>query len=81
MPTKTVRRYSTAIRPDTAAVRWYRVGFALGAGGAKPTMRRGRPRLDAMAKHWRRGISDGAFARDMFVGAYAAPAGGASNGS
>ena len=56
---------------ETAAVRWYSVGFQLGAAGALPTQRKGRPRLRAMVPHWRRGITDGKFARAMFVGAYA----------
>ncbi len=60
-----------ALRAPTAAVRWYAAGFALGANGARPTQRRGRPRLRAMVAHWQAGIRSGAFARLMFVGAYA----------
>lgn len=53
-------------------MRWYAAGFELGARGASPRSRRGRPRLSAMLPHWRRGLSDGAFARSMYVGAYLA---------
>lgn len=54
----------------SAPTRWYSEGFALGAAGAKPTQRTGRPRLKAMLPHWKAGVRDGAFARSMFVGAY-----------
>jgi|SoiMetStandDraft_2_1073263.scaffolds.fasta_scaffold110929_2 hypothetical protein len=57
---------------ETAAVKWYAVGFALGANGARPTQRKGKPRLSAMVPHWRAGIAAGSFARTCFVGAYAA---------
>ncbi len=60
-------------RPGAAAAtRWYAAGFSLGAGGANPGRRRGRPRYASMVAHWRRGIVDGKFAAKAFVGAYAA---------
>lgn len=59
----------------TAAVKWYAAGFALGAAGARDTVRKGKPRLRAMVPHWRRGIRAGGMARSILVGAYAAEQG------
>lgn len=53
-----------------SALRWYEEGFALGAAGATPKRRKGRPRLKRMLMHWREGIEAGRFALSAFRGAY-----------
>jgi hypothetical protein len=53
-----------------AAVRWYAVGFGIGANGGRETQRKGRPRRKAMVPHWKKGIRDGAFALQSFVTAH-----------
>lgn len=56
---------------NTAAVGWYVVGFRAGAAGAGIKTRKGRPRLRSMWPAWRSGLADGAFALQLFKGAWA----------
>jgi hypothetical protein len=60
---------------NTAAVGWYRKGFAAGAAGAGVMLRKGRPRLRSMWPAWREGLGDGALALQIFAGAWAATRG------
>lgn len=49
-----------------ASTKWFLKGFALGAGGAKESRRKGRPRLRAMVPHWKLGVRTGAFCARSF---------------
>lgn len=54
----------------SAAALWYGKGFAVGAGGGKPTQRKGQPRLKVMRAHWKRGIEMGAFCNQCMTHSY-----------
>ena len=65
------RLYPEAPRLTDTSLDWYLKGFALGAGGANPRLRKGKPRNKRMEIHWRVGIGHGRNVRNAFAEAYA----------